>query len=61
LQLEVSALLENLTGMTEIIEANFFQIKNILKQHKDELIEAITQKNEKEIAELKQDIKDKDI
>lgn len=61
LQQEVSALLENLTGMTDIIEANFSQIKDILQKHKSEMIEAITQKNEKEIAELKQDLKAKDI
>ena len=28
---ELSTMLENLTGMTEIIEANFFQIKHILQ------------------------------
>jgi Na+/phosphate symporter len=61
LQQEVSALLENLTGMTDIIEANFSQIKDILQKHKDEMISAITQKNEKEIAELKNDLKAKDI
>jgi predicted RNase H-like nuclease (RuvC/YqgF family) len=58
LQQEVSALLENLTGMTDIIEANYSQIKDILQKHKDEMIMAITQKNEKEIAELKNDLKD---
>ena len=47
--------------MTEIIEANFSQIKDILQKHKDEMIKAITQKNEKEIAELKQDLKAKDV
>ncbi len=61
LQQEVSALLENLTGMTDIIETNFTQIKDILQRHKNEMIEAITQKNEKEIAELKKDLKAKDI
>jgi hypothetical protein len=34
LQQEVSTLLENLGGMTEIIEANFSQIKDILQTHK---------------------------
>jgi hypothetical protein len=34
LQQEVSTLLENLGGMTDIIEANFFQIKNILEKDK---------------------------
>jgi hypothetical protein len=31
LQREVSGLLENLAGMTDIIEANFSQIKEILQ------------------------------
>ena len=61
LQKEVSALLENRTGMTDIIEANFSQIKDILQTHKSEIIVAVTQKNEKEIAELKQELKAKDI
>jgi hypothetical protein len=34
LQQEVSTLLENLGGMTDIIEANFSQIKNILEKDK---------------------------
>ena len=38
LQEEVSTLLESLGGMTEIIEANFFQIKNILQKNKEEVI-----------------------
>jgi len=42
LQQEVSGLLENLVGMTDIIEANFSQIKDILQQHKDEMIKVIT-------------------
>ncbi len=60
-QQEVFWLLENLTGMTDIIEANLSQIKDILQAHKDEIIVAITRKNEKEIAELKQELKAKDI
>ena len=43
LQQEVSTLLENLGGMTDIIEANFAQIKDILQTHKEEVIKAITQ------------------
>ena len=54
-------MLENLTGMTDIIEANFSQIKEILQANQDKLIEAINLKNHKEIAELKQDLKAKDI
>jgi hypothetical protein len=34
LQQEVSTLLENLGGMTDIIEANFSQIKDILEKNK---------------------------
>ena len=34
LQQEVSTLLENLGGMTDIIEANLSQIKDILEKHK---------------------------
>ena len=37
-------MLENLGGMTEIIEANFSQIKVILQKYKEEVIDAITQK-----------------
>jgi hypothetical protein len=46
LQQEVSTLLENLGGMTEIIEANFSQIKDILQTHKDEVIKMSDLKNE---------------
>jgi hypothetical protein len=42
LQKEVSGLLENLAGMTDIIEANFSQIKDILQEHKNEIIKANT-------------------
>ena len=47
--------------MTDIIEANFSQIKDILQAHQDKLIETINLKNQKEIAELKQELKAKDI
>ena len=60
LQQEVSSLLENLGGMTDIIEANFAQIKDILEKHKDEVIKAITQEKNKEITDLKSEIKAKD-
>ena len=46
--------------MTEIIEANFSQIKVILQKNKEEVINAITQEKNKEISELKSEIKDKD-
>jgi hypothetical protein len=42
LQKEVSGLLENLAGMTDIIEANFSQIKDMLQEHKNEIIKANT-------------------
>ena len=61
LQQEVSSLLENLGGMTDIIEANFSQIKDILQMHKDEAIKAITKEKNKEISELKTEIKAKDV
>ena len=60
LQQEVSTLLENLGGMTEIIEANFSQIKDILQTHKDEVIKTITQEKNKEISDLKNEIKAKE-
>ena len=53
LQQEVSTLLESLGGMTDIIEANFSQIKAILEKHKNDVIEAITYQKDKEIQELK--------
>jgi hypothetical protein len=46
--------------MTDIIESNFSQIKDILQEHQDKLIETITLKNQKEIAELKQIIEAKE-
>ena len=57
---EVSKLLDNLGGMTEIIEVNFSQIKDILYQHKEDLIKAITQEKNKEVLELKSELKAKD-
>ena len=47
--------------MTEIIEANFSQIKVILQKNKEEVIDAITQEKNKEISELKSEIKAKDM
>jgi acyl-CoA reductase-like NAD-dependent aldehyde dehydrogenase len=38
--------------MTEIIEVNFSQIKNILESHKEDIIKAITQEKNKEISDL---------
>jgi hypothetical protein len=61
LQQEVSTLLENLGGMTDIIEANFAQIKDILQTHKEEVIKAITQEKNKEISDLKSKIEAKEV
>jgi len=72
LQQEVSTLLESLGGMTEIIEANFSQIKDILQTHKEDIIKAITKEKEDaikaitleknaEISELKSEIKAKEV
>lgn len=60
LQKEVSGLLENLGEMTDIIEVNFSQITDILKKLKEDVIHAITQEKNKEISELKTEIKVKD-
>ena len=38
---EVPPLLKQLGGMTEVIEANFSQIKDILEKHKNDVIKAI--------------------
>ena len=72
LQKQVSTLLENLGGMTEIIEANFSQIKDILQSHKEDIIKAITkekedaiktlaQENNKEISDLKSKVEAKEV
>ncbi len=68
LQQEVSTLLENLGGMTDIIEANFSQIKDILQSHKEDVIKAITKEKEllikeknKEISDLKSKIDAKEL
>ena len=60
LQQEVSTLLENLGGMTDIIEANFSQIKDILQSHKEDIIKAITKEKEEAIKSLAQE-KNKEI
>jgi hypothetical protein len=46
--------------MTEIIEANFSQIKDILNKHKEDVINAITQEKNKEISDLKSKIEEKE-
>jgi uncharacterized coiled-coil protein SlyX len=44
--------------MTEIIETNFSQIKEILQQNKQEVINAITTEKNKDIAKLEGELKD---
>ena len=43
LEQEVAGLLQSLAGMTDIIEANFSQIKEILEAHKEEIKKIVTQ------------------
>jgi DNA-binding LytR/AlgR family response regulator len=53
LKIEVSVLLEDLIRITEIIEANLVQIKDIIRfQVTDEMIKVISQGNEREIVHL---------
>ena len=42
MQKEVSRLLENLGGMTDMIESNFSQIKKTLQEFKDDIITSVT-------------------
>ncbi len=42
LEQEVAGLLQSLAGMTDIIEANFSQIKDILQGHKEEIKKIVT-------------------
>jgi DNA repair exonuclease SbcCD ATPase subunit len=51
-------LLENLGNMTDIIDTNFSQIKEILQQNKQEVINAITTEKNKDIAKLESELKD---
>ena len=44
--------------MTDIIESNFSQIKDILQQNKQEIINAITKEKNKDIAKLEGELKD---
>ncbi len=49
LQQEVSTLLENLDGMTGIIEENFSQIKDVMQSQREDVIRAITIEKDREI------------
>ena len=42
LEQEVAGLLQSLAGMTDIIEANLSQIKEILEAHKEEIKKRVT-------------------
>ncbi len=53
MQEEVSMLLEKLTRMSDFIQTNITQNKDVLQNHKEDMLKAITEKNENEIAELK--------
>jgi cell division protein FtsB len=53
-------ILDGLNGMNEYIETNFTDIKDILQNYKDEVTRVVTNKNEKEIAELKKELKAKE-
>ena len=44
--------------MTDIIETNFFQIKEILQQNKQEVINAITKEKNKDISKLEARLKE---
>ena len=61
LQQEVSTLLESLGGLTDIIEANLSQIKDILQKNKEDVIKAIAEDKNKEISDLKSKIEAKEV
>ncbi len=52
LQQEVSTLLENLDGMTDIIEENFSKIKDVMQSQREDVIKAITKEKNREIENL---------
>ncbi len=49
MQKEVSRLLENLGGLTDIIESNFSQIKQTLQEFKDDIIRSVNLQKSQEI------------
>jgi hypothetical protein len=51
---------ENIDGMNDRIETNFSEIRDLLQDYKNEMLSGDTKKNEKEIAELKNELKSKD-
>jgi acyl-CoA reductase-like NAD-dependent aldehyde dehydrogenase len=44
--------------MTDIIESNFSNFKDILEKNKEEVIKAITKEKNKDIAKLEGELKD---
>ena len=53
-------MVENIDGMNDRIETNFSEIRDLLHDYKNEMLSGDTKKNEKEIAELKNELKSKD-
>ena len=53
-------MVENIDGMNDRIETNFSEIRDLLQDYKNEMLSGDTKKNEKEIAELKNELKSKD-
>jgi hypothetical protein len=51
---------ENIDGMNDRIETNFSEIRDLLQDYKNEMLSGDTKKNEREIAELKNELKSKD-
>ena len=53
-------MVENIDGMNDRIETNFSEIRDLLQDYKNEMLSGDTKKNEREIAELKNELKSKD-
>jgi hypothetical protein len=51
---------ENIDGMNDRIETNFSEIRDLLQDYKNDMLSGDTKKNEREIAELKNELKSKD-
>ena len=53
-------MVENIDGMNDRIETNFSEIRDLLQDYKNDMLSGDTKKNEREIAELKNELKSKD-
>ncbi len=53
-------MVENIDGMNDRIETNFSEIKDLLHEYKNQMASEVIKKNEKEMAELKNELKSKD-